>query len=804
MATDGLRSNLVGIISHVRRIETLTALTLLFVMVTAAVSGVSIVLTGQDWGALLRSALLGLLLGWSLGLFRQSAWRTALIVVALGLIYIFLFPGGLVGKIIAVLAESLRLLPHSPALLKGETIDLTSWVNALKDFSTSTGIVAKRLQVWIAALVDNQPAFDPVAAALVWNALLWLVSAWAGWVIEARRNALLASAPLVFLSVGTLAYGRRMSFLLYLMLGSLLLLLAVVQHDRQEQAWDESGAAYPARKDRQIIRTALFLALALVIFSALTSSISVQRIQEWISERTRSTAQQNQGDLGKSLGIIPGNTAVPDVFEAVRSPGLPEDHLIGSGPELSQRIVMTVAVDKLPSLSQGGEPLHFYWRGLTYDTYTGNGWRTSGTESRFYETNQLLQANHAPDHILIQQDVYPVEDLGGRVYAAGEPVAINLQSEAAWRSSDDLFGVQIDQSRSYEALSLIPLVDERTLRNAGQKYPDWIRRRYLALPTNLPDRVKALAIELTASEPTPYDRAKAIESYLRTFPYSLDVARPPLDRDVVDYFLFDLKKGYCDYYASAMVVLARAAGVPARLAIGYANGTYNLNSKRFVVTEADAHSWVEVYFPKIGWVPFEPTAGRPPLVRETTAATVTKPLQTTPATTPQESEAHPVWLWLLGGIGSAAVLGILWILFGEIKLRRMSNQAAAIEVYRRLRRYGDSLGVPFKSSDTPYEFTASLTARLQGLMRENFGAMFTSNLLHNLQRMTMEIVRTFYRPVLSGTTQDSEVVRHWMGLRWNLKLIQAFNYWEVRTGYLGRKWAMKFAWVVLGSNRRND
>jgi transglutaminase-like putative cysteine protease len=118
---------------------------------------------------------------------------------------------------------------------------------------------------------------------------------------------------------------------------------------------------------------------------------------------------------------------------------------------------------------------------------------------------------------------------------------------------------------------------------------------------------------LTSAEPTPYDRARAIEQYLRTFPYSLDVPHPPPDQDLVDYFLNDLRKGYCDYYASAMVVLARAAGIPARLAIGYANGTYDLNSRRFLVTEADAHSWVEVFFPNIGWVAFEPTAGRPAL-----------------------------------------------------------------------------------------------------------------------------------------------------------------------------------------------
>ena len=73
---------------------------------------------------------------------------------------------------------------------------------------------------------------------------------------------------------------------------------------------------------------------------------------------------------------------------------------------------------------------------------------------------------------------------------------------------------------------------------AGQRYPDWVRQRYLALPTDLPTRVKELAIQLTGTEATPYDRARSIERYLRTIPYSLDVPRPPSNQDLVDYFLY--------------------------------------------------------------------------------------------------------------------------------------------------------------------------------------------------------------------------------------------------------------------------
>jgi transglutaminase-like putative cysteine protease len=790
MATDGLRGGLTGTFSRAKKVDKLAVLTLLFVLLASAVTGMASVLTGPNWGLLLQSLFLGLLVGWGIALFRQSAWRATLIAIIFGFVYIFLFPGGLIGKAIPVLVEFFRLIPDGFAFLRGKAIDFASLIDLFRAFFSSAGIIMTRLQAWIVAFVEGQPTFDPVAAALVWNAFVWLIAAWAGWVIEARQNALLAVLPTILLSVSTLAYGGRTSFTLYLMLGSLLLLLAMVRQEKREQAWVKSGAAYPVKKGRQIIYVSLVVTLVLVLFSAFTSSISIRRIREWISEHTKPTAQQDNGDLGESLGIIPGSTAAPDVFKAVRNPGLPQEHLIGSGPELSHRVVMTVAVNDLTSISQGGQPLPLYWRSYTYDTYTGRGWRASETEPKFYDADRPIQADRGQGQVMIQQDVHPVEDLGGTVYATGEPMTIDFQSEAAWRSFDDLFGVQMEQTNSYHALSLIPLIDERTLRAAGQKYPDWIRKRYLALPSTVPDRVRALAVELTASEPTPYDRAKAIERYLRTFPYSLDVPHPPSSRDVADYFLFDLKQGYCDYYATTMVVLTRAAGVPARLAMGYANGTYNLNSKRFVVTEADAHSWVEIYFPDIGWVPFEPTASRPQLEREKQPIVV-QPLTSSPPVVSQGRTTSHVWRWLFGGVGAAGILGLLWVLFDEIWLHRMTRQTVAVEIYQRIRRFGKSLDMDSSLSDTPYEFTASLITRLQELGFQNMNPGFTSGLFRDLQTMTDEIVWTNYRPSQPDSVFDSNVLQHWRSLYWKLRWLWILNYERKCIDYVSRIRGMK-------------
>jgi hypothetical protein len=303
----------------------------------------------------------------------------------------------------------------------------------------------------------------------------------------------------------------------------------------------------------------------------------------------------------------------------------------------------------------------------------------------------------------------------------------------------------------------------------------------------VPDRVRALAIELTAAEQTPYDRGRAIDNYLRSFPYTLEISRPPVGRDVVDYFLFDLKKGYCDYYASSMVVLARAAGIPARLVVGYANGTYNLNSKRFVVTEADAHSWVEIYFPGIGWVTFEPTASRPPLSREE----VSVPMQSTDSPLfelPQEATRPQGWRFVLGALALAGLVSIAWVMIKELRLNHLPEQTVAVEVYRQMRRYGKYMNVASGLEDTPYEFSASLSHRLQKLGFSIRGPAFMPRLIHDLESISDGIVQAIYRPSMAGTAHNVSVLESWRTLRWKLWFVWILEQWRSLTHNLKEKW----------------
>ena len=137
-----------------------------------------------------------------------------------------------------------------------------------------------------------------------------------------------------------------------------------------------------------------------------------------------------------------------------------------------------------------------------------------------------------------------------------------------------------------------------------------LKDRYLQLPKDTPQRVRDEAARV-AGTGSPYEQAVAIEAYLRAFPYDLTVPPTPAGRDVADFVLFDLKGGYFDTQSTAMAVMLRALGIPARLTVGYVLDKGEVTETTYTVRKDDQSSWVEVWFPRYGWVNFNPTADRP-------------------------------------------------------------------------------------------------------------------------------------------------------------------------------------------------
>ena len=161
----------------------------------------------------------------------------------------------------------------------------------------------------------------------------------------------------------------------------------------------------------------------------------------------------------------------------------------------------------------------------------------------------------------------------------------------------------------YTVTSSISVAGASELETSNAPLPDWVRERYLALPLTVPTRVLELAARITYGLKTPYDKAIAVQTYLRKLTYRQDIQAPPPGTDPVDYFLFTSKAGYSQYFASAMVVMLRAADVPARLAVGFVSDEYDVATSVYEVRDTHAHGWVEVFFPEYGWVDFEPTPG---------------------------------------------------------------------------------------------------------------------------------------------------------------------------------------------------
>ncbi len=259
------------------------------------------------------------------------------------------------------------------------------------------------------------------------------------------------------------------------------------------------------------------------------------------------------------------------------------------------------------------------WRALVFDTYTGAGWGISDRRLSQYEGSPPMTLVHDRDEVFsyagrptrVTQTFHIEQEQPNVVFAAALVEQLYVPTGRIYR---DRYGSirlpgTLKPGMVYSVVSRIYIPDAERLRSANGPAPQHLQEMYLRLPP-LPARVGALALALTRGQPTVYDRVIAINKYLWQH-YRYDLSIPPQRGagDAVDYFLFEERRGYCEQFASAMVVLLRSAGIPARLVTGYTSGMLNPLTGLLDVRNSDAHAWVEVFFPGAGWVEFEPTPG---------------------------------------------------------------------------------------------------------------------------------------------------------------------------------------------------
>ena len=403
-----------------------------------------------------------------------------------------------------------------------------------------------------------------------------------------------------------------------------------------------------------------------------------------------------------------------------------------------------------------------YWEAVTYDKYNGKGWEN---------TDNISLAVHAPDSRLanvpfalrdpITQTIkvfYPTSQLFGAPMpvAWNKPIVAQLNRDPNATTGSDApanvapvmismaySGIPTRANDEYTVLSLVSKADRVSLRKDSTTYPDWVATRFLQVPATVPARVKVLADRVLqqAKAENNFDKAAALEAYLREFTYNEFIAAPPPDRDVVDYFLFTSRQGYCNYYASAMAVMLRLEGIPARVVSGYARGEYVADTAAYEIRESDSHTWVEAFFPSYGWIQFEPTASQPVLDRlegsDQPAGSATDTANNDPSGRIPTGRTKDDMLDELGGLpGSGSVsfpvqglqeslagigyLTIFGILAGIVAVavagigwqRHVASLTVLESEFEGMQRYARWMGAAPRAAQTPHEFANHLALRI--------------------------------------------------------------------------------------------
>jgi hypothetical protein len=482
-------------------------------------------------------------------------------------------------------------------------------------------ILYNRLWIIILQLIYRETVSDSLLFVVLMCVLFWVLSTHAGYMLNRHGHAwwsILPTGLTIFTihSFDALISQRTWYLAVYIFFS--LMLVARMVYLQNERHWQTVRTALPPHLGFDFTRFTIFAVTIIVLLAwtipALGNALPVaqkawQPVQfAW--NKLRSDFEDFFAPLRSSIALtseIYGNSVS-----------------LGRGSPLSDSQVFAVRAPLgLPST------IRMYWRARTYETYINGQW---------FSTN-LRVRNFIPE-----RDNFPVLDPFGRwlgtfefiavspiatMYTPAQPLWVNHPAQVEYYENAD--GTQdvttframpsIDPGYVYSVQASVSYATITQLKAAVEDYPDWVKERYLQLPTSITPRTRQLAEDITFGLETPYEKAAAITNYLRKNIEYVDTIKKtqPSNQEILDWFLFDLHQGFCNYYASAEVVLLRAVGIPARYSLGYASGERVIdertNQALYTVLQRNAHAWPEVYFPSIGWVEFEPTVSQPEIVR---------------------------------------------------------------------------------------------------------------------------------------------------------------------------------------------
>lgn len=651
------------------------------------------------------------LLGWRRDRFSADMGRWRLLFLSL----VFVAIGALVLLQLAVgwLPGPLRLW---------DMLSAGNWLGPVNHIAGELGRVVSRFVLWRQGIMAGGAAQDNLVLSLLIAGVYWLLIGTAVLLARKTEKGLYAALPSVWLVLIQLAYtSANRGVFIYAMFLTILLHLVLDQR-RLIARWMRLGMDYNPGIGLERFLTAGMVVAAIIGISAIFPNVYIAAVAQAYYDRVAPFNEQIEGSIERGAPDFQG---LSRMRRSGMGGGLPNDFLLRGGPDLRQIEVLRYRTDDawlfdFPFDEIG--PPGYYMRGGTYANYNGRGWgNPSGTERQPYEAEERREVDLDNGRRELVQSVTllgPTQIL----YAAPELVEASVSYRLETRDAQDIVAAW-SRERNYTVVSAVPAVSEQEL----QSMPFWEEAElnddrlaiHLELPDTVTDRTRELAEELTRDHDNAYDKASAIEAYLRTYEYDLTVSAPPGNvADIADYFLFDLQRGYCDYYATAFVVLARLSGLPARFATGFAAGYWDVADMSHVVTEADAHSWAEVYFPEVGWIPFEPTAARGLFLREGSIGwtpgegiEAAAPVPAAPVETETSATDFnwQVWLWLI----PLALVG--WGVFAFWRTRR--GQSA--DPWSEVLNWGRRLGRPIDNHETPLEYGQNLGTYMLDRLRTN-------------------------------------------------------------------------------------
>jgi transglutaminase-like putative cysteine protease len=471
---------------------------------------------------------------------------------------------------------------------------------------------------WIRIVLDSGYPSEVSPYAIGLGVITWVTAFIAAWTLYRYHRVLdailLVGAALVANMSATFA--DLFGYIVLFSLAALLLWLRVALISREEN-WQQRRVTENAEVPTQIMRTGVtFIAGSIALAWILTTvAVAAPLTNVWHG------LEGAWGDVRDGLDGVFGGLSNPD--SRIRGTEFGSSFVIRGTWESGDEAVMTVA-----------EQRPYYLRTITYDAYTGHGWvRTPGEERRVAPGDPVFpgytaeRPRSATAFELETITVLLQREVGRNIFTPGYPVAAFSPLIVREAGGLPLLGglesaVPLEVGTGWQITAAISRATEAELAGAGTAYPQDVLATYLGTD-GITQRTRDLAVSLAAAADAsdPYHWAKALAAYLQRDPRFTYATRAPLpedpDQDLVDFFLFDTENGqigYCEYYATAMAMMARSLGIPARVAVGYAPGD-RIEQGVYEYRERNAHLWAELYFPGYGWQIFESTKSIDPLVR---------------------------------------------------------------------------------------------------------------------------------------------------------------------------------------------